>query len=627
MKARLLLLVAFFALAFGGIARADGRPELRLSSDADVIGLGDTMHVTLQTTSSGGSPTDPQLGSSSGFQVMGISPSSSTSMSIVNGTITSQRGLTTVWSLRATKVGVFTLGPPTVVVDGVRYRSQPISVRVVPAGQAPRRMPPQQQQDPFDPFGGLFGQLNQQLNQQIGQPFGQMQDPRQQMESQLDQRYALPASRGQTAFLHAVVDKTNIVVGEQLTYTVYLYVDATLGRSIDLNDPHEAPASDFVKRSLQADESKVEQIGFTSVGGQVYSVQLLRRSALFPLKAGDLDIGEMTLQISAKNGLRRSEDLHVHVAEPPIQGRPPGYAVGDVGTFTLAADISGRDTDQDGAIGITVTLSGNGNLPSSIDPPEHAGVEWLDPQVTEKLGRQAGDKFGGTRTFQYVVRLHRAGDVDLGDFTLPYWDPHANAYATARVPLGTVHVKADPNAHAPVEAATDPLPGLPTVHASREPAAQTRRHLDDAPAFWLGLGGMPLAYGFVVTAAGAARRVREKRVARGASPKTEMLARIAAAETATHADDAGAMDAATARAIEAAVIACNGINVRGVATSDVARALRDAGVAEADGRELESVLLACEAARFSAAEGSAASEARERWSRAQRAIDRLAGRA
>ena len=64
-KARLLLLgalVAFFAIAFSGLARADGRPELRLSSDADVIGLGDTMHVTLQATSSGASPTDPQLG-------------------------------------------------------------------------------------------------------------------------------------------------------------------------------------------------------------------------------------------------------------------------------------------------------------------------------------------------------------------------------------------------------------------------------------------------------------------------------------------------------------------------------------------------------------------------------------
>ena len=628
MRARFAaLLVALFAIAFAGLARAEDPPQLRVQSDADVIALGDTLHVTLEAQSSGSSPIDPQIGGVGGFQVIGISPSSSTSMSIVNGAVTSQRGLTTVWSLRATKLGVFTIGPPTVRVGGTRYRAQSVNVRVVPAGQSPQRAPPQQQQDPFDPFGGLFGQLNQQLNQQFGQQLGQMQDPRQQIESQVDPRYALNAPRGQTAFLHAVADKTNAVVGEQVTFTVYIYVDAMLGRSIDLNDPHEVPASDFVKRPLQADESKVETIGMASVGGQIYSVQLLRKVALFPLKAGDLDIGEMSLQISGKNGLRASEDTHVHVSDPPVQGRPPGYAMGDVGTFALSADVSGRDVDQDGAIGVTVVLSGNGNLPASIDPPEHAGVEWLDPQVTEKVGRQAGDKFGGSRTFQYVVRVHRAGDVDLGDFTLPYWNPHTNAYETASVALGTVRSKANANAHAPVDAVVDPLPGLPAVRGTREPIAATREHLDDAPAFWLSLGGMPLAYGFVVAAAGAARRVREKRAAHGASPKTEMLARIVAAEAAARTEDASAIDAATARAIQAAAIAGRGVNVRGLATSDVARALREAGVADEDARELESVLLACEAARFSASDTSGASEARERWQRARRAIDRLAGHA
>ncbi len=617
------VLVALFAIAFAGSARAEDRPRLSLQSDADVIALGDTLHVTLEAQSSGSTPIDPQIGAVNGFQVIGISPSTSTSMSIVNGTMSSTRGLTTVWSLRATKVGVFTIGPPTVRVDGTRYRAQALSVRVVPAGQAPQRMPQQQQSDPFDPFGGLFGQLNQQLGQQLGQ----MQDPRQQLQAQLDPKYALNAPRGQTAFLHAVVDKANVVVGEQVTFTVYIYVDAMLGHSIDLNDPHEAPASDFVKRSLQPDESKVETLGMTSVGGQIYSVQLLRRVALFPLKAGDLDIGEMSLQISGKNGLRSSEDVHVHVSEPPVQGRPPGYAVGDVGTFLLSADVSSRDTDQDGAIGVTVSLSGNGNLPAAIDPPERAGVEWLEPQVTEKVGRQAGDKFGGSRTFQYVVRVHRAGDVDLGDFTLPYWNPKTSAYETAQATLGVVHAKANANAHAPVDAVMDPLPGLPAVRAAREPVATAQKHLDDTPAFWLSLGGMPLAYGFVVMAAGAARRVREKRAAHGASPKTEMQARIAAAEAAARTEDASAIDAATARAIQAAAIAGKQINVRGLATSDIARALKEAGVTEDDARELESVLLACEAARFSASETSGADEARQRWERARRAIDRLAGRA
>ena len=45
----------------------------------------------------------------------------------------------------------------------------------------------------------------------------------------------------------------------------------------------------------------------------------------------------------------------MHVSEPPIAGASAGYAVGDVGKFALSADVSGRDIEQDGAIGVTVT--------------------------------------------------------------------------------------------------------------------------------------------------------------------------------------------------------------------------------------------------------------------------------
>ncbi len=80
-------------------------------------------------------------------------------MSIVNGTMSTQRGLTIVWTLRAQKLGTFTIGPPKVTIGGQRYQGQSLSVRVVPAGQAPPRQVPQR--NTFDPFGGLFGQLPQ----------------------------------------------------------------------------------------------------------------------------------------------------------------------------------------------------------------------------------------------------------------------------------------------------------------------------------------------------------------------------------------------------------------------------------------------------------------------------------
>jgi hypothetical protein len=619
------LAVALLVLFVPALARAQGpAPELHFHADADVVALGDSFHVTLQAMSSSSMPSDPQPGATAGFAVTGMSPSTSTQMSFVNGTVSSQRGLTTVWTLRATKLGTFTLGPPTVRVDGTRYSGQALSVRVVPAGQAPQRAQPQQQ-NPFDPFGGLFGQLPQ-----IQFPGFDAPQQRQAFPS-VDPRYALDSARGPLAFLHATIDRPSAVVGEQVTYTVLIYIDTQVGHDLDLADPHEVPADDFVKRSLQADDTKLTALGYAEVGGKVYAVQLLRKLALFPLKTGDLDIGEMTVQLTqgGTNGVRRSEDLHVHVSEPPVQGRPPGYEIGDVGQLTLAAEVSGRDIEQDGAIGVTVTLSGNGNLPASIYPPEHAGVEWLDPQVGEKVGAQrGGDRFGGTRTFQYVVRLHRAGEIDLGDFTLPYWEPQNRIYQVARAPLGTIHVRPSATPSAPAEAANDPLPGLPAARPLREKAGHARRHFDDAPSFWLGLGAMPFAYAVVVAAAGTAKRIRRTRSERALSPEADLRARVRVAEEASSKGDPRALDAATARALEAATIAGCKLNVRGLTTSAVGQALREAGAADGDASEVESILRDCDAARFSAAgagDDAEANHARERWERARQAIERLTG--
>jgi hypothetical protein len=601
-------------------ALAQSSPELHFHSDADVVGIGETFHVTLEALSSSDTPVNPQLGATPGFAVLGISPSTSTQVNIVNGTMSTQHGLTTVWTLRATKLGSFNVGPALVTVGNTRFRGDSLLVRVVPAGQAPRRAPPAQQ-NPFDPFSALFGQFGR-------NPFPgfEPQQQRPQPEEQVDPHLALDQARAPAAFLHAVVDKNAVVVGEQVTYTVYIYIDSAITRTPELNDPHEAPATDFVKRSLQADDAKVEPVGSANVGGRLYYVQLLRKSALFPLHAGDLEIGQMSVQLNgAGAGLRKSEDLFVHVSEPPVAGRPAGYMLGDVGTMALEAEVSGRDVEQEGAIGVTVSLAGTGNLPEKLHPPERAGVEWLDPEVTAHFASDKG-RFAGTRTFQYVVRFHKAGDIDLGDFTLPYWNPLAGAYEVARAPVGVIHVKpgAVPVTSA-ADTATDPLPGLPRVRATREPLPPPRRHFDDASAFWFGLAAMPFAYAVAVGASGATRRIRERRVREQGSPRTELRTRVAAANAAAAGGDARALDAATARALEGATIAGCGVNVRGLTNGLVAQALTGAGVAEESARQVESLLQACEMARFSASEGGA-TEAKERWEQAQAVITRLAGR-
>jgi hypothetical protein len=98
-----------------------------------------------------------------------------------------------------------------------------------------------------------------------------------------DPRFALEHDRGRIAFLHATIDKTQAVVGEQITFSVFLYVDAA-EHPPDFTDVHEATADDFVKRALFEDDQNDHQLGHALAGGRVWRVKLLRKSALFPLK-------------------------------------------------------------------------------------------------------------------------------------------------------------------------------------------------------------------------------------------------------------------------------------------------------------------------------------------------------
>ena len=109
--------------------------------------------------------------------------------------------------------------------------------------------------------------------------------------------------------------------------------------------------------------------------------------------------------------------------------------------------------------------------------PERTGVEWLEPEKKESIEPQAG-LVGGWRTFGYVVRVKESGSIDLGEVTLPFWDPSAKTYQVARAVLGTVAGHADAAAVDPATKqlldppAPDPFAAMP---AAAPRSARTRR--------------------------------------------------------------------------------------------------------------------------------------------------------
>jgi hypothetical protein len=633
LRSVLVLLASLLALAWSVVARAQSTPQLQLQIDSDTVGVGDVFHVQLGAQSGDAAPSDARLTLPGGLVLRGQSSSPSQTHMNINGVQSDHYGLTSEWTVQAQRPGVFTIGPASVAVGGTRFSVRGATLHVVPAGQAPPRQSPAQQApaspfsfSPFDPWKGLI--------QGFGQNFPQPDlAPPQPQQVTTDPKLSLDAPRAQYYFLHATVDKTSAVVGEQVTFSVYEYIDLGAQTSIEVDDSdvHDATAADFVKHPLLREDQDALLAGYAAIGGRTWLVKLVRRWALFPIHAGDLAIGPMSVTLARPRsavGQRTTETLIVHVTEPPAAGRPPGYALGDVGHFSLTAQVTPRDVDQGGAVGVHVELSGTGNVPSVIATPAREGVEWLAPEVHEQLGSIGHESFGGKRSFDYVVRVRNAGDVALGELALPFWDPDAKKYDVARASLGVVHVK--PVANAPAASAGAPeetLPGLPAPVDAMEGEPARRAHLSDAPLFWLlGVGAWPAVFGLAVGATAAGRRAGRAWKARRASPAAELKERLAAADAASEGSDARRVDAAVARALEAAAMAHAGVNVRGALGDEVADRLARAGVGQDAASRVAGLLRECEMARFSP-EGADVASARDRWARARGAIRDLERRA
>lgn len=617
MKRALLLLLALLAVVLAPAPASAAQLDVHAATDVSEVEVGDGFTYMLQVfVESDDTPSNPEIGPHANFTIMDRSMSPTHMVSIVNGRKTERRGLTTTWTLQATRAGKFQIGPSTIIVGSRKVTASPVHITVVEKGKLGnkrRRFDPFSQPSPLDPWKAFFDWSDD--------------DPRVARDPIVptNPELALSEARAPVAFLHATVDKTRAVVGEQVTLSVYLYEDPH-ARQGQPSDVHEATATDFLKRSLQQDETRAVGVGAAMVGGRPWNVKLVRKNALFPLKTGRLVIGPMSLSLpQVRVGLRESETLTVDVTEPPVQGRPPGYQLGDVGDFALTATVSPREIPQDGAVGITVELRGTGNLPQKLPLPEIRGVEWLENETKDQLGAVREDRFGGTRTFTYVVRLHEHGAIDLGEIRLPYFDPSTRSYGVARAGLGIVNVVkvASRDSGAEEEAPPPPLPDLPPVRRTLE-GVKPETFVTEQSWFWGGVFGAPVAAVLAVSLQGLGRRVRERRASAAASPQKLAKEARSRAEAALEGADGGAALAAVTSATEAAVLAKTGINVRGASRDRVQRELEDAGVSPDAAKEVLDVLAACEDARFSPA-GVTVERAKELWSRAKAATNALGG--
>ena len=212
-------LVPFFLLSSSaGLARAQLELELQVSSPE--VAVGETFDVQLDAMSSDGeAPTHPELVVPNSFELRGPSVGTRQQVSISGFRMVRQSGISATWQLTATRAGVYSIGPGSVLAEGRRQQARPVQIRVVPEGQRTQRQQRRGRRSPgslfgpFDPFGtdDAFDDLFDRLRGGGG-GFDRLPQAAPELIPE-----TLPDS---LAFLDARLTPQRAVVGQQLTLSL-----------------------------------------------------------------------------------------------------------------------------------------------------------------------------------------------------------------------------------------------------------------------------------------------------------------------------------------------------------------------------------------------------------------------
>ncbi|MDA0709924.1 MAG: BatD family protein [bacterium] len=423
----LFVALGFFVLMILGARPVCAQVTLEASVDRSQVEVGDMVELTvaIEANQVGGLPS-PQVPTPAGLQLAGSTSSSATSIRIVNGAMSTTRTTTYVFSFRAEREGSYVLGPAVLTNDGKTFQSSPVRVEVLKNSGRAQTRPSQGQSMTTDQVREIEENL----------------------------------------YLGVEADKESVYVGEQIGITYKLYT------RFDVNNVHYGQIPTFTGFWAETVfDAKRLNLQRERVDGKVFNVAELKRMALFPTTQGthvleqleivcDVPIRSRSRSLFGFDGFDafdpfrtqqvtvRSEDLSV-VVKPLPSGAPAGFA-GAVGRFDITAEATPTEVHAGDPVAVKVTVIGAGNLQAVSEPqrPEDTQFRFYDPKAQLETDA-GGGKYGGKKTFEYVMIPTKSGSVTLPAFRLAFFDPRAERYDIIESKPILLTVAPNPNVRSP----------------------------------------------------------------------------------------------------------------------------------------------------------------------------------
>ncbi len=338
-------------------------------------------------------------------------PSTSSSMSIVNGRTTQSKTYT--YSVLANNIGKFTIGPAVTVVNGKTYRTKPQTIEVVKAAN-------------------------------VGKDQAQ-------------------------AYVKIIASDTSAYVGQQiwLTYKLYTRVNVQQFNIVDESDYEGFYVEELQKRNrftkevvegveyYTRDLQKValfpQQVGSYEIPNTNITLGISNNQSNSFFKRID-----QRLNATAEGFIITVQDL------PP---NPPKSFSGAVGKYQMNASTNKRTMTTDDAIVFKMYIEGNGDsrmVDAPIwDVPED--IEWYDPNtISEEQLETKGSFKRNKEVYEYILVPKKKGRYQLRPkFT--YFDVDSNKYITLNKGVTVFNVAQGSNQNKTVVEEDDSIEFAPII--------------------------------------------------------------------------------------------------------------------------------------------------------------------
>lgn len=399
-------------------------PSIKVLSNQRVV-VGERFRVAFEVNANGN---DFKAPSFNGFTVVGgPSTSTSSSVQIVNGSMTRSVSNTYTYVLMAENEGEFTLGSASIKVDGKLIESEPFQIKVLA-------------EDSSSPAASQGGSSQGQSRQNTNDP----------------------QVSGQDLFVKVIPSKRSAYVGEPVVVAYKLYTRVPVTQLSVSNMPSYGG---FWTKECSDSQRQSSEV----VNGIQYTTYEIKKVVLIPQKAGKFTIDPMEVECVAQVVTQRNNEwggsswgffndpfftrsyanvpktlqtatVNFEAKSLPAQGKPDSFngAVGDY-KFVASANLDELSTNE--AFTLTMTVSGSGNvelvnLPEPVFPPD---FEVYDPKVTSQVEAN-GQGMSGTKKIEYLVIPRRAGDFSIPSIEFSYFNPSKEQYFTVSAPTMSFRV-------------------------------------------------------------------------------------------------------------------------------------------------------------------------------------------